>query len=162
MILETAFIHIDRRASILGTLIAFDKMPFMLLKHQRSGIKVIKPFSCSTHIVNSTISLDKAIFLLREADNVTCSRLFFSCTTHMSMKLVSFINSTKSTNKTFFSLITADLVICSRLHFYQDQLSEGAQWLSGRVLDLRLRGRRFKPHRRHCVVVLEQDKFILA
>ena len=38
----------------------------------------------------------------------------------------------------------------------------GAQWLSGRVLDLRPRGRRFEPHRRHCVVVLEQDTFILA
>ena len=33
---------------------------------------------------------------------------------------------------------------------------EGAQWLSGRVLDSRLRGRVFEPHRRHCVVVLEQ------
>ena len=39
---------------------------------------------------------------------------------------------------------------------------EGAQWLSGRVLDLRPRGRRFEPHRRRCVVVLEQDTFILA
>ena len=38
----------------------------------------------------------------------------------------------------------------------------GAQWLSGRVLDSRPRGRGFKPHRRHCVVVLEQDTFILA
>ena len=38
----------------------------------------------------------------------------------------------------------------------------GAQWLSGRVLDLRLKGRGFEPHRRHCVVVLEQDTFILA
>ena len=38
----------------------------------------------------------------------------------------------------------------------------GAQWLSGRVLELRQKGRRFKPHRRHCVVVLEQDTFILA
>ena len=38
----------------------------------------------------------------------------------------------------------------------------GAQWLSGRVLDSRPRGRRFEPHRRHCVVVLEQDAFILA
>ena len=38
----------------------------------------------------------------------------------------------------------------------------GAQWLSGRVLDSRLRGCRFKPHRRQCVVVLEQDTFILA
>ena len=31
----------------------------------------------------------------------------------------------------------------------------GAQWLSGRVLDSRPRGRRFEPHRHHCVVVLE-------
>ena len=38
----------------------------------------------------------------------------------------------------------------------------GAQLLSGRVLDSRRRGRRFEPHRRHCVVVLEQDTFILA
>ena len=33
----------------------------------------------------------------------------------------------------------------------------GAQWLSGRVLDSRPKGRGFEPHRRHCVVVLEQD-----
>ena len=39
---------------------------------------------------------------------------------------------------------------------------EGAQWLSGRVLDLRPKGRGFKPHRGHCVVVLEQDTLILA
>ena len=39
---------------------------------------------------------------------------------------------------------------------------EGAQWLSGRVLDSRSKGRGFEPHRRHCVVVLEQDTFILA
>ena len=38
----------------------------------------------------------------------------------------------------------------------------GAQWLSGRVLDSRLRGRGFEPHLRHCVVVIEQDTFILA
>ena len=37
-----------------------------------------------------------------------------------------------------------------------------AQWLSGRVLDLRPKGRGLEPHRRHCVVVLEQDTFILA
>ena len=40
--------------------------------------------------------------------------------------------------------------------------SLGAQWLCGRVLDSRPRGRGFEPHRRHCVVVLEQDTFILA
>ena len=33
---------------------------------------------------------------------------------------------------------------------------------SGRLLDSRLRGCRFKPHLRHCVVVLEEDTFILA
>ena len=38
----------------------------------------------------------------------------------------------------------------------------GAQWLSGRVFDSRPKGRGFEPHRRHCVVVLEQDTFILA
>ena len=39
---------------------------------------------------------------------------------------------------------------------------EGAQWLSGRVLDSRPKSSGFEPHRRHCVVVLEQDAFILA
>ena len=39
---------------------------------------------------------------------------------------------------------------------------QGAQWLSGRVLDSRPKGRGFEPHRRHCIVVLEQDTFILA
>ena len=38
----------------------------------------------------------------------------------------------------------------------------GAQWLSGRVLDSRAKDRGFEPHRRHCIVVLEQDTFILA
>ena len=49
------------------------------------------------------------------------------------------------------------------LHFLH--ISEyiwGAQWLSGRVLDSRPKGRGFEPHRRRCVVVLEQDTFILA
>ena len=41
-------------------------------------------------------------------------------------------------------------------------LHKGAQWLSGRVLDSRPRGSGFEPHQRHCVVVLEQDTFILA
>ena len=39
---------------------------------------------------------------------------------------------------------------------------KGAQWLSGRVLNSRPRGRGFEPQRRHCLVVLEQDTFILA
>ena len=39
---------------------------------------------------------------------------------------------------------------------------KGAQWLSGRVLDLRPKDRGFEPHGHHCIVVLEQDTFILA
>ena len=42
------------------------------------------------------------------------------------------------------------------------QQTMGAQWLSGRVLDSRPKGSGFEPHRCHCVVVLEQDTFILA
>ena len=38
----------------------------------------------------------------------------------------------------------------------------GVQCLSGIVLDSRPRGGGFEPHRCHCVVVLEQDTFILA
>ena len=44
--------------------------------------------------------------------------------------------------------------------FHKD--NEGAQWLSGRVIDSRPRGHGFEPQRCHCVVVLEQDTFILA
>ena len=36
-------------------------------------------------------------------------------------------------------------------------ISKGAQWLSGRVLDSKPRGRGFKPHRRHCVVSLSKN-----
>ena len=39
---------------------------------------------------------------------------------------------------------------------------KGAHGLSSRVLDSRPKGRGFEPHWRHCVVVLEQDTFILA
>ena len=34
---------------------------------------------------------------------------------------------------------------------------QGAQWLSGRVLDSSLKGRGFEPHRRHCVVSLSKN-----
>ena len=33
----------------------------------------------------------------------------------------------------------------------------GAQWLSGRVLDSRPKGRGFEPHWRHCVVSLSKN-----
>ena len=48
------------------------------------------------------------------------------------------------------------------MHTMEYDSGMGAQWLSGRVLDLIMRGHGFEPRRRHCVVVLEQDTFILA
>ena len=51
---------------------------------------------------------------------------------------------------------------CWNISIFHVQILSGVQWLSGRVLDSRPRGRGFEPHRRHCVVVLEQDTFILA
>ena len=36
-------------------------------------------------------------------------------------------------------------------------LRGGAQWLSGKVLDSRQKGRRFEPYRRHCVVSLSKN-----
>ena len=40
----------------------------------------------------------------------------------------------------------------------------GVQWLSAesRMLESRQRDRGFEPHQCHCIVVLEQDTFILA
>ena len=35
--------------------------------------------------------------------------------------------------------------------------NKGPQWLSGRVLDSRLRGRGFQPHGRHCFVSLSKN-----
>ena len=37
------------------------------------------------------------------------------------------------------------------------KIYKGAQWLSGRVLDSRPKGRGFEPHRRHCVVSLSKN-----
>ena len=39
-------------------------------------------------------------------------------------------------------------------HLEADKQKMGAQWLSGRVLDSRPKGRGFEPHRRHCGVSL--------
>ena len=55
-------------------------------------------------------------------------------------------NQTKQTNKDLLMAVTK----------YLWHLMEGAQWLSGRVLDSRRRGHRFGPHRCHCVVSLSK------
>ena len=65
----------------------------------------------------------------------------------------------------YFYMKTFVVVSTHIMYYYgeiKNNLDWGAQWLSGRVLDSRPRGRGFEPHRRHCVVVLEQDTFIVA
>ena len=65
-------------------------------------------------------------------------------------------------NQNHVTYIDSDF--CLLLLIFANRLDsdQGAQWLSGRVLDSRPRGRGFEPHRHHCVVVLEQGTFILA
>ena len=64
---------------------------------------------------------------------------------------------TEASDKAAININAFRLISC-----FTSMLNKGAQWLSGRVLDLRPRGRRFEPHQCHCVVVLERDTFILA
>ena len=47
--------------------------------------------------------------------------------------------------------------IYKKVIFYLFYGYMGAQWLSGRVLGSRPKGRRFEPHRRHCVVSLSKN-----
>ena len=44
-----------------------------------------------------------------------------------------------------------------KVSFENKSAYKGAQWLSGRVLDSRPKGRGFEPHRRHCVVSLSKN-----
>ena len=41
--------------------------------------------------------------------------------------------------------------------FLSVAMLQGAQWLSGRVLDSRPRGHRLEPHRHHCIVILSKN-----
>ena len=67
-------------------------------------------------------------------------------------------------NSIFFGQITLNYKV--NFKNFQTKLctlyGQGAQWLSGTVLDFRSRGCGFKLHRHHCVVVFKQDTFILA
>ena len=58
------------------------------------------------------------------------------------------------------SLVNFSIIFIQNHYSYKN--NEGAQWLSGRVPNSRPKGRGFKPHHRYCIVVLEQDTFILA
>ena len=76
---------------------------------------------------------------------------------------------TKPTNQQTQSDYHSNLAIVNLLPAIHDHChllpylyTKGAQWISGRVLDLRLKGCGFETHRRHCVVVIEQDTFILV
>ena len=58
--------------------------------------------------------------------------------------------------------VLSTLVAVLHMFYSTSLFIQGAQWPSGSVLDSRPSGRGLERHRRHCVVVLEQDTFILA
>ena len=72
-------------------------------------------------------------------------------------------------NMLLAKLICNSILLClifARIHFLfhfdlyihnRKELAQGAQWLSGRVLDTKLRGRGFEPHRCYCVVSLSKN-----
>ena len=55
-----------------------------------------------------------------------------------------------------FFLASSDCY-CLLITFVNSRTERGAQWLSGRVIDLRPRGCGFEPHRRQCVVSLSKN-----
>ena len=65
-----------------------------------------------------------------------------------------------SNKSTFRTAISAHQVIISISVWYGKYTTHGER--SGSVVECLTRDRGFEPHRRHCVVVLEQDTFILA
>ena len=68
----------------------------------------------------------------------------------------SFIDTSGYASRTIRICLFIDYVINNVMTTHFITSSIGAQWLSGRVLDLRPRGRGFEPHRR-CCCVLEQE-----
>ena len=58
------------------------------------------------------------------------------------------------------SLILA-LVLVQPRKIRPNITEKGAHWLTGRMLDLRLRGCGFEPHQRHCVVHLSKTLYPL-
>ena len=91
------------------------------------------------------------------------------CSLLLSLETPNAVRSVADTHKIFKRLAKAliRLRVCAGwsealLVAHTILLEKGAQWLSDRVLDSRPRGRGFESHRRHCVVILEQDTFILA
>ena len=70
------------------------------------------------------------------------------------MRLLSCAGSPKS------SVLASAISIDIGLYIESDNytgMNMGAQWLSGRVLDSRPRGRGFEPHRHHCIVSLSKN-----
>ena len=106
-------------------------------------------------------SMPNGLFAFKLTENVFILRYNFSLSDSLSL-LPNFPQ-----GRSHFSLLSGPSLnpvyhILSYRSVKSVLLLQGAQWLSGRVRDSRPKGRGFEPHRRHCVVVLEQDTFILA
>ena len=109
--------------------------------------------------------LYKARFIANSSSCTTTelSKLLTSCLTAVKKHVIKYCEKVyERSGKNLFWSIKNSGEILDKLKARDFNATRGAQWLSGRVLDSRPKGRGFEPHRRHCVVVLEQDTFILA
>ena len=61
-----------------------------------------------------------------------------------------------SLSKTHYLLLSIGLIQVDPSDITETIERLGVQWLSGRVLDSRARGRGFEPHRHHCIVSLSK------
>ena len=64
--------------------------------------------------------------------------------------------SQKQSNHVCLGLFSRQLVCLILEHLPYTDCCMGAQWLSGRRLESRPKGRGFEPHQRHCVVSLSK------
>ena len=92
--------------------------------------------------------------------------LLLQVITHFELVFILFTKGRGYSNIKNYSTYQTNGIYLKQLELVSQVMSQtvymGAQWHSGRVLDSRPRGCGFEPHRHHCVLVLEQDTFILA
>ena len=91
---------------------------------------------------------------LREA-TLYCTSVSFLMETTISVSY--FYGNVNKKSESLRSLIKERAFINSSATTRKSKQKLGAQWLSGRVLDSRLKGRGFEPHRCHCVVSLSKN-----
>ena len=125
----------------------------------RPGLKVIKLFPYSTQLRTKFILLISMINTTSEYLKSRKISVFQHFCFYEQLKFYTELSMKKVLQPRGLSSVSAN-----KICVYPQQYT-GAQWLSGRVLDSRPKGRGFEPHRHHCVVSLSKNinpSFILV